>query len=51
MNKLWCNVMRKDKVKTVTLGYITLLRSIDFIEVMKNKIILFFLYSFVKRIN
>ena len=42
MNKLWCKIKRYDKVKTVTMGYITLLQSIDFVEVFNNKIILIF---------
>ena len=48
MNKLWCNVKRYNKVKTVTIGYITLSLSIDFVEVLNNKIILFFLHQLIK---
>ena len=42
MNKLWCNIKRNDKTKTVTMGYITVALSIDFIDIDENKIILFF---------
>ena len=48
MNKLWCNIKRNDKTKTVTMGYITVALSIDFIGFMWNKIILIFLHQLVK---
>jgi len=39
MNKLWCNIKRNDKTKTVTMGYITVALSIGFIGFMQDKII------------
>lgn len=36
MNKLWCKFKRNDKTKTVTMGYITVVLSIDFIGFVKK---------------